>query len=185
MRSSTTQSDSPYITDQSLNRHPSNYIVRLLFLPQGIVLFEGNLRIVSHVGFKQDQECKQIGAQRYRRSKATCARSLQSPSLPTASSWCLGRPITRCGSGIRQQGCCSRCSRATRTRSPQSPSLPTASSWRLGQTMTRRGSGIRQQGRFSRRSRATRARSAQSPSPLTVILWYLGRTIGRCGSGIR
>jgi hypothetical protein len=58
---STMQNDLLYIIDQCLSRHLSNYIVQPLSLPLRVALFGGNMRITSHIGFKRNRMCKQIG----------------------------------------------------------------------------------------------------------------------------
>jgi len=155
------QRGSPYITGQSLNRHPYNYIVQPLSSPQRKVLFEKHLRSISPLGFKQSPKYKHIGTRRYRRSRATRAQSDQSPSRRTGSRSSRAQTIRRSGSGTLLQEYYYRRSRATRTRLTQLLSRRTGRKSSRALTIKRFGSGTLLQEHCYRGSRAIWDMSAQ------------------------
>lgn len=71
------QSDSPYTIDQLSNMRPFSCIFQPLSLPRRGVLFGDNLNSLSRLGYRGNQEYKQIGVLLYRRSRATRAGSIR------------------------------------------------------------------------------------------------------------
>ena len=136
------QSDSSYIADQGLKRHPYSYTVQLLCSHLRTALFENDLRNIFHPGFKRSRKCKQTGTLSYRFSKGTRNGSHPSPS-PRMATWSRRpQPTRQSDFGILPRERRARLSRGTRARSDPSPSRRTARWSPLPRTTRQSGSGM-------------------------------------------
>lgn len=158
-----------YITDQLLNKRPFNHIVQHLSFLQRRALFEKHLKVTSPLGSKGSLECKHIGVQRYRHSRAIQMRSIQSPSRPIVHSSRRLLTTRLLSSGMPQRGSAARRLSAIAILSIQSPSRPMELLSRRVPRMGSSSSGMWKQGSAARHLRAIRVMSIPSPSRPMVL----------------